>query len=66
MRVIRIERKNDITHHILSMQGTQPESCMATKRDQETRAKQLTTGTWNITVHEFVSKEGSWYTRAYE
>lgn len=48
------------------MQGIQPESCMATKRDQETRAKQLTTGTWNITVHEFVSKEGSWYTRAYE
>lgn len=48
------------------MQGNQPAWCMVTKRDQATQAKQLTTSTWNITVHEFVSKDGSWDTRAYE
>jgi len=48
------------------MWGNQPEWCMVTKREQATRAKQLTTGTWNIIVHEFVSKKSSWYTRAYE
>lgn len=58
--------KRDITHHILSMQGNQPGLCMATKRDQAKRAKQLTTGTWNTTTHEVVSKESSWDTRVYE